>query len=109
MHVQGVASVVDFMCEKHWEQVLQNKDHEGMTRLREGGQLTARASLDKALQRICRAMTEPDSRGLWWDPSAVMEQEAMYEGHAVRVEGGLPSGRCATHKPCSPLFVPDFE
>eukprot|EP00282_Hemiselmis_andersenii_P008099 CAMPEP_0114121222 /NCGR_PEP_ID=MMETSP0043_2-20121206/7065_1 /TAXON_ID=464988 /ORGANISM="Hemiselmis andersenii, Strain CCMP644" /LENGTH=439 /DNA_ID=CAMNT_0001213893 /DNA_START=333 /DNA_END=1649 /DNA_ORIENTATION=- len=96
---QGVKEVVEFMNESHFDQLLKNRDQDGMTRLRGGGQLTVRASFDKALQRMARAITDAATGGLWWDPTADVRPRSAYQGFEVEVEGGVPFGKWVAEGP----------
>ena len=65
----GDERVLEAVSESHWRLCLENPDGEGLSRVKGGGNLTARALFDKAMQRLCWELSLPDDSGKWYHHS----------------------------------------
>lgn len=62
----GSERVLNTVAQAHYRLCVKNEDGEGLSRLKEGGQLTARAGFDKAMQRLADATTMCSDQGGWY-------------------------------------------
>jgi len=95
----GDEAVLEVVSEAHWRMCLENPDGEGLTRIRGGGNLTARAIFDKAMQRQCWELSLPDDRGKWYDVtyefvhSWASEEDSELSMQIPADQPGVPCGR----------------